>query len=158
RVVAPVTAEDGRPAQEDLAVVGDPHADPRHRLADGTDLDVLRPVHRRRRAALGQPVPLQDGDPGATEAVAEPFPEGGASGYREPDLAAHRGAQLGVDQTVEERVPEPQLRARAASGRRGAGPGCLAPRYGGTRRGLEDAALHRAGRGLLLRAVVDLLE
>ena len=145
-LVAPVAAEHDRAADQDLAVVGDPDRGPRDRQADRADLVAARPVHHRRGGGLGQAVALQHGDARAAEEVAEPLAERRAAGDRVRHLAADGRAQLGVDEPVEERVPEPQALAGARADRpaarrrlrtavrdrglgRGRGRSCSSPRW-----------------------------
>ncbi len=166
--VVPVAGEDVRPADEDLAVVGDLHADPGQRHADRPYLVAVRPVHGRGRRGLGEPVALEDGQPGAAEEMTKPVAKRRAAGDRVLHLAANRGPQPGVDEPVEQRVPQPQHRTRprravtgcavvgapagcAPAGRPAPGDGCL---HGGA----EDPAPGLASACLLLRAVIDLLE
>src|ERR1700759_2067554 len=93
RLVLPVPGEDRLAGDQDLPVVGDPHGHAGQRLAHGADLLPLRPVDRHPRAGLGQPVPLEDGYPGAAEEVPQPGREGRAAGDRPLGLAAQRGPQ-----------------------------------------------------------------
>ena len=139
------------PRVEHLAVVGDPHGDAGDRLADGADLLPFRPVHRHRRGGLGQPVPLEDGDADAAEEVPKPRRERRAAGDRPLGPAAERGAELAVDQPVEQGVLGPQPQAGPPGVER------LAVADGGLGGAGEDLAL-ALGQRLGLRAVVDLLE
>ena len=75
--------------------------------ADGADLDPVGHVDGGRRGRLGEAVALEDGDADAAEEVAEPGAERGAAGHGVHDLAAHGGAQLGVDELVEDGVRAP---------------------------------------------------
>ena len=59
--VAPVALEEGRAAEEDLAVVGDPELDRRHRPADRPEPVVLA-GRARPEAVLGAAVALDDDD------------------------------------------------------------------------------------------------
>src|SRR5271169_1161946 len=84
--------------------------------------------------------------------MTEPLAERRAARHRIANLPADRGAQLGIYEPVEERVPDPQARSGPSRGK------CLAERYrrvGGSR---EDLGLRRARGGLLPGGVIDLLE
>ena len=125
---------------------------PGMRGADRADLRLARQVHRRGGGGLGEAVALEDRDAEAVEEVAEPGSERGRARDRVGDVAAHGGAELAVDQPVEQR--ELDLRAE-----RDLLALLLQPRVldGGVRGGAEDLAL-AAGLGLLLGRVVHLLE
>ena len=74
------------------------------RAADGADAQRLVVVDRRGGRRLGEAVALVDGDADAAEEVAEPVTERGAAGDGAEAAAAEGGAQLAVDQLVEQRV------------------------------------------------------
>src|ERR1700733_13602337 len=94
RLVLPVAREDGRPADQNLAVVTDLDRGTGQRLPDGADLVAVRPVDRRRRGGLGEAIPLKDDDADAAEEVAEPIAERRAAGDGVSHPAAERRPQL----------------------------------------------------------------
>ena len=110
--VVPVAAEHHAALDEQFVVVGEAHAVAGQQLSDRADLDVVDLVHGDRRAGLGQPVALVDGQADAAVEVAEPGAQRCAAGDRAAAVAAERGAQLAVDQPVEQRVLGPQQQAR----------------------------------------------
>ena len=59
-LVLEVAGEDGRAADQELAVVGEPQLDARHRRPDGAEAVAIRPVDRGGGRALRQPVALED--------------------------------------------------------------------------------------------------
>src|SRR5207344_3644283 len=140
-VVVPVADEPVMPGDEDLPVLGDPHGHPGQGLADGADLVAGGPVHRGGGGGLREPVSLDDGDPRTAEEMAEPFPEGGAAGHRVAHPAAERGAELAVDQPVEEVMLKPQREARSLTPGSVAGAERAAPGDRRPRSLMEDRAL-----------------
>ena len=120
-LVLPVAGEHVRALDQDLAVLGDPHADAGQRLPHGADLVAGRLVHHRGGRRLGQAVALQDGQADPAEEVAQPLAERRAAGHRVLDLAAHRVPQLAVHQPVEQAVPQPPGPGPSRRARRGPG-------------------------------------
>ena len=114
RVVAAVAAEQVDAAQADLAVVGDAHVDAGQRQADRADPHLAGAVDGGRGGGLGEAVALEDRDADAAVEVAEAGAERGAAGDGVLHLAAHRLAQLAVDQLVEHGVAQPQAERHAA--------------------------------------------
>ena len=150
--VLPVLLEDVDAADLHLAVIGEAHTDAGEDGTHRADLGLLGEIDRRGRCGLGEPVALEDRDTEAVEEVAEPRAERGRAGDGVRHAAAHGGAQLAVDELVEQGEldlrAEGHLLALLEEGR-------VLDR--GVRGGAEDLAL-AAGLGLLLRRVVDLLE
>ena len=151
RGVVPVALEDLGAREHELAVGGNLDGCAREGLADGADLDRVGAVDRRRRRCFSEAVALEDDDADAAEEVAEAIAERRATGDGPLDLAAHRRAQLAVDEPVEDLVLELQAEAGAAGVE---GLGVVDGGLGGS---VEDVALALGGR-LLLRRVEDLLE
>ena len=146
-----VAAHDAHALGEDLAVVGDPDGVAGNRGADGADLDQFGRVHRDGGRGLGQPVAFQDLHADALEEVAQPFAERAAAGDGVGHVAAHGGAELAVDELVEQGVLELEAEAHLAGL---PGPGVV---DGGVRGAVEDGAL-AAVLGLGQGRVVDLFE
>ena len=96
--------------QPDLAVVRDVHGGARDRLADRAVPGALGRVGGRRGGGLGEAVALEDLDARAREEQPEPPVHRRAAGHGVPHPAAHRLADLGVDELVEELVLHPQRR------------------------------------------------
>ena len=114
RVVAVAAEHDGA-ADEDLAVVGDPHRLPGQGPPDGADPLRGEGVDRDRRGGLGQAVALQHREARCRGRSARGAPSSGAL----PDTAARTcppsaARSSAVDQRVEQRVPQPQRDAGAA--------------------------------------------
>ena len=84
------------------SAIADVHAG--QRPADGADAQGVVVVDRGGGGGLGEAVALVDGDADAAVEVAEPVAERGAAGDGAQAAAAERGAQLAVDQLVEQRV------------------------------------------------------
>ena len=112
--VVPVAAEDVRAHEQDLAVVGDVHRSAGERPTDRADAQRGGAVDGRRAGGLGEAVALEDRDADAAEEVPEPDAQRGAARHRPGDPPAHRGAELGVDEPVEQRVLQAQAEAGAA--------------------------------------------
>ena len=110
RRVVPVALEQGGAAELDLAVVGEPHLDPRRWAADRADAVI---VEGRAAAGpgLGRAVALEDRDAEVLPALLERRRQEGAGRQEEPEVAA----QLGVDAAEEE--PPPQARGQVAGER-----------------------------------------
>ena len=148
----PVAGEDLAAAEQQLAVLGDPHLGAGEGLADGADLQRVGAVDGERGGGLGEPVALEHGQPDAAVEVAEPVAERGAAGHGVRAAAAERGAQPPVDQPGED--------ARAGRGRAsGTLPAVERPGVGdrGLGGAVEDAAAALGG-GALGGGVEHLLE
>ena len=146
-VVVPVAAEDGRPGEEDLAVLGDPHANAGERLADGADLVAAGRFTVAAAVVSVSPYPSRMVTPTPRKKWPSRSPSGGAAGHRVAHPAAHRGAQLAVDQPVEERVLAAAAPGRA---RRPSRRAAVARRRSSAAR-VEDRALAARVLGLAAR-------
>ena len=150
-VVAEVADEDLAAPELQLAVVGDANAGPGDRLADGADPLLVGEVDGECGRGLGEAVALQHREPDAAEEVGEPLAERCTTRDGVLRAAAERGAQLGVDEPVEQAMTGAEQRA-------GATPVLgLAVGDGGPDRRVEDLAA-AVGDGALARGVEDLLE
>ncbi len=149
--VVVVAGEDADALEQDLAVVGDPDAGARQRRPDRADPDLVRGVHRHGSRGLGEAVALEDDDADAAVEVTEAGAEWRTAGHGVAHLTAHGGAQLAVDETVEDGVLDPEPQTGAARVERLA----VGDRDGGGAE--EDLPLALGGR-LGLGRVEDLLE
>ena len=147
----PVALEDVAALDQHLAVSGDANRASGDRASDRPDALPSRQVDGRSRAGFGEPIALEHGDADAAEEVAEPSAERCSATDRPPDVASECGAELGVDQPVEDGVPQPQQQARATGVER------LAVCHGRGVGEVEEAPV-ALGRGFVLGGVVDLLE
>src|SRR5450631_1872342 len=150
-VVVPVALKDVATLDEHLTVLPDADRAPGDRAPDRTDALPGRQVEGHPRTGLGERVAIEHRNADPTEEVAEPRPERRPTTDRPPNVSTKGAAELGVDQPVEDRMPEPEQQTGAAGvqglavgGRRGVGE-------------VEDASL--AFRpGLVLGCVVDALK
>jgi hypothetical protein len=94
----------GFAAHQDLAVVGDPDLHAHDRAADAVELDLAGAVDADHRAALGQPVTLEQGHAQRREEQGDLVVEGRPARDQSLDPAAEARLHLAPHQTVEQPV------------------------------------------------------
>lgn len=147
-----VTPEQRGAPQEDLPVGLDPQGRARKRAAHVRGVVVADALSRGGPGGLRESVPLDDGDPHATEEVCQVLGQGSPSADDVPQLVAQGRAHLGEHQPVR----HCQCPARTRTDALGPGTG-LGDTSRLARRPGEDLATHPAP-GLRSGRVVDLLQ
>ncbi len=156
-LVVDVPLEQGRAADQDLAVLGDVDVDAGQRSAHRAELLPAQRLHGDPAAGLGQPVAVVHEDADAGEEEGEFTVERGAAGDGAAQPTAERLTEFAVDALLVQGVLEPQIESGPGAGAQplpfhglGVVPGC-------PRRAFEQRApAGPLGRGQ--EALVDPLE
>ena len=107
-----VAGEHADAAGQHLALVREAHGGSRHRDAHRTGLDRPGHVPGQRGGRFGEAVPLDDRQAQAAEEEGQLGVERGGTGQQVVEASTHQLPEPGVEQAVEQGVPEPAGPAR----------------------------------------------
>src|SRR5262245_35571993 len=105
-IILVVAREDGRPFDQDFAVLSGLHVDSGDRRPDGAELEAIRAVNVGCGRLLRLPVALEDEDVERMEELGDLLRQRGAAGDRGPKPPAEARLDLRVDEPVRNAVPE----------------------------------------------------